>query len=72
MKKCFETNANIFMALMQIRSTPICPRLPCPATLLFNRLTRDILPKFNRHPVLCNNDESNLISVLNDPKQAKT
>ena len=36
MKKCIETNEDIHLALLQIRSTPLEPGLPSPATLLFN------------------------------------
>ena len=55
---CIETNADIYMALLQNRSTPISPRSPSLAMLLFNRPKRGILPKFNRLLVLCNNNES--------------
>ena len=37
MKKCFEANIDICMALLQIRSTPIKPGLPSLATLLSKR-----------------------------------
>ena len=52
------------MALLQIRSTPISPRLSSPSVLLFNRFTGCIQPKSNRQPVLCGNDESNHIMFL--------
>ena len=49
------------------------PWLPVPAMLLFNRPTRGILPKVSRQPVLCDNDKSNLIALLErHPRQAKT
>ena len=41
------------------------PGLPTPATLLFNRPTRGIVPRFSRSPVLCNNDKSNLTLLVN-------
>ena len=44
-KKCFETNADIYMVLLKFRSTLISPRLPSLAVLLFNRQTRSILSK---------------------------
>ena len=53
------------MALLQIRSKQIIPRLLSMATLLFNRQTRGTLPRFNRQLVLCDNDKINL-SVLVD------
>ena len=49
-KKCFETNAEIYMALLQIRSV--------------NRQTIGILPKFNRQPVFCDNIEINIIAII--------
>ena len=58
-QKCHETNTDINMALLQIRSTMISPRFPRQPTLLFNRLTRSIPPQFNRQLVLYDNDESN-------------
>ena len=36
MKKCIESNEDIHVALLEIRSTPIEPGLLRPATLLFN------------------------------------
>ena len=60
----------IYMALLQTRSTPINPWLPSPATLLFNRLTRGILPKFSRQVMLCDNDERNFIMFLGEQSQA--
>ena len=40
MKKCLETNADIYMASLQIRSTLLDPGLLSLATLLFNRPIR--------------------------------
>ena len=37
----------------------IDPWLPCPATLLFNRLTRGLLGRFFRPAIICYNYESN-------------
>ena len=39
------------LTLLQIISAPICKALSSPATLLFNRQIRDLLPKMNREPV---------------------
>ena len=36
MKKCIETNEDIYEVLLQIRSTPLEPGLLSPNTLLFN------------------------------------
>ena len=58
------------MALLQIRSILVSPRLPHLAILPFHRSTRDILTKFNREPALYNNDESNHIAPLGRQPQA--
>ena len=42
-EKYFETNADIYMALLQIRSTLISLRLPSIAKFLLERLIRDIV-----------------------------
>ena len=57
MRKCFQTNTDVCLTLLQIRLTPLGPRLPCPATLLFNRPARSLLLKLNRPPVLFDKDE---------------
>ena len=58
MKKFIETNTDIYMALLQVRSTPVGPCLPSLAAQLFNKPARDLLPKFSRPPMLFDNDES--------------
>ena len=68
MKKSYETNADMCMPLLQLRSTPIGPRLPSLATLLFNRLARSMLQRFSRPPIICDNDERNHAEL----KQAAT
>ena len=47
MKKCFETNTDVNLALIQIRSTQIGTGLTSPATIPFSRLIEGILPKQN-------------------------
>ena len=60
------------MALLQIRSTLASPRLASLVTLLFNRLTRSILFKFNRQPVYVIIMRENLLYSQKDKaKQAK-
>ena len=59
MKNCFETDVDINMALLQIRSTPIGHGLLSLVTLLFKRPSRALLPKFRRPPMLFDNNESN-------------
>ena len=58
-------NTNIFVALLQIRSILISPRLQCLATLLFNRHTRGLLPKISRPPMFFDNDENNHTILIN-------
>ena len=59
MKKCYETNADIYMSLLKIRLTPVNPKVPNPATLLFNRPARGLLPRLSRTPIIYDNNESN-------------
>ena len=49
MKKCYETNADKYMSLLQIRSTPISPGLPSPAMFLFNRLATSYCQDSTEH-----------------------
>ena len=58
-KKYFETNTDVYLALLQIRSTPLGPRLLKPTMLIFNRLARDLLPMFSRLPMLFDDDDNN-------------
>ena len=68
--KCFETNADIYIASSEIKSTLVSPGLPSSNTFVLNRLTRSILPNFNRKPVLCDNNESNDTALLERQPQA--
>ena len=43
-QRCLDTNNNVNLALLQIRSTPMSAGLPHPSTLLFNKLITGILP----------------------------
>ena len=61
MTKCFEINADVYMASLQIRSTSISHTLPIPAMPLFNRLTRGILYKSSGPLVLYDNNVSGLV-----------
>ena len=51
MKKCFDTNVDVNLVLLQVRSTPVCPCLPIPATIIFNRPIRDLLYWINLSPM---------------------
>ena len=66
MKKCFETNTDVCLGLLQIRLTPLGPRLPGQATQLFNRHLKGLLTKYSRLPVLFNNDEKLPVLFNND------
>ena len=70
MKKYCKTNDDVCMALLQINSIPLSPWLPSLATLLFKRLARGLLPKFNRPPILCDNDENNYMTFVNRQSHA--
>ena len=52
------------MSLLQIR-TPISPRLPRPAMLLFNRPSRGILPRFSRPSILCKKMMASILLLTN-------
>ena len=56
-KKCFDTNVHINIALLQIRSPLVGLLLPSPPTLLFSRPIRGPVPKIDRTPITCNNDK---------------
>ena len=55
-KKCTDTNLDIHIALLQIRSAPLGADLPSPAMLLFNHPIRGIIPIINRLPFNSNNN----------------
>ena len=56
-KKYLDTNNDVNLTLLQIRSTPMSAKLPSPAMLLFNRPIRGLLPQMNRGPININNDD---------------
>ena len=47
-KKCTDTKSDIHIALLQIRSTPLGPKLPSLAKPLFNHPITDMMPIINR------------------------
>ena len=49
--KCFDTNNDDILTLLQIRSIPIGTGLLSPAMLLFNRPIRGLLPPMNGEPI---------------------
>ena len=52
-----DTKSDMDIALLQIRSTPLGPGLPCPAMLLFNHPIRGIMPILSRPLISTNNDD---------------
>ena len=50
MKKCFDANKDVTLALLQVRSTSIGNAFPSIATILFNRLINVLMPKIKRMP----------------------
>ena len=57
-KKCNDTNHDICLAWLQVRSTPIGAGLPSIATVLFIRATERLLPKINIVPINIENDDA--------------
>ena len=57
MNKCFDTNIDVNITLLHIRSTPIGQGLPSLSRILFNRLIQSLLPKINRMPVVNDYDD---------------
>ena len=56
--KCPDTNNNVNLTSMQIRSTPISTGIPSPAMLLFNRPIRSLLSKMNNKHMNINSDDT--------------
>ena len=63
-KKCFDTNNDTYLALLQGYLTPIDPGLPRPVTLLFNRPIRGIMPKLNRPAILFDHDDDHYAALI--------
>ena len=55
--KCIETNDDIHIALLQIRTTPLEPGLPSQVKLLFNHPIQGIMPIINRIPINSDNGD---------------
>ena len=56
MKNCLENNADVNLALLQIRAMAIGPILPSPATQLFMRPIMGIILTMSRMPINFNYD----------------
>ena len=65
MKKGFNSGSDIYIALLQIRSTPLGQGLPSPCTLLFNCLVRGIMPIIDRLLINTNNDDEHHTVLVN-------
>ena len=48
--KMFDTKLNVYLALLQIYSSPIGTDLLSPGVLMFNRAVRELMPKQNTSP----------------------
>ena len=57
-KKCTESSRDIYMALLQICTTPLGPGLLSPATLLFNRQVQGIMPVLDHKPIRQDHDDN--------------
>ena len=57
-QKYLDTNKDVNLILLQIRSTSIGTGVPSPATLLLNRPIQSQLPQMNREPININNDDA--------------
>ena len=55
--KCFDTNKHVYLGLLQIHPTPICPGLPSIVVLIFNRPIRGQMPKLSRPSILYSHDD---------------
>ena len=64
-KRYLDTKPEIYVALLQIRSTLLGPGLPRPAMLLFNHLIRGIIPIINKPLVNSNSDDEHYEVLLN-------
>ena len=56
-KKCFDTNNNVNLALLQMRSTPIGNGWLSPAIVLFIGLISGLLTKIHKTPMLYEYDD---------------
>ena len=57
LEKCMDSGGDIYMALLQIHTTPLGQGLPSPETLLFNCPVCSVMPVIDRKPVIVDNDD---------------
>ena len=65
-KKCIDAKSNMLIALLQIRSTPLGPGLPSPATL--DHPIRGIMPALSRLPISPNNSDEHYDALVKTKK----
>ena len=70
-KKYFDTKSDQHIDLFQIRSTPLGPGLPCPATLLFNNPIRGIMPTINILLISVNNSHEHYNALVKRQTQKR-
>ena len=68
--KMLITNADTFLALLQIRSTQLRLGSPSPATVLFNHPVISIMPVINRAPFNTNNSDNHYEAFLEGQEKA--
>ena len=67
MKKYFDADNDVFLALLQICrhvSTPIGPGLQSPAALMSNRSIRCLIAKLRRSTILFDHDDDHYASLI--------
>ena len=65
MKKCFVSEGDLHIAMLQLRTAPLGQGLQSPATLLFTHPVRDIIPVIDRLPITTDNDEEHHKALTN-------
>ena len=67
-KKCFDANADVNLASLQIRSTPLGPGLPHHLMLLIKHSIRGILPVLCRSTINDDNNDDHYEDLVDKPK----
>ena len=70
MKKWLDTNNNIYLALLEILSTPISPGLLSWAALLFGRPIRGLEPKLSRFLILFEHNDAHYFTFTQRQRNA--
>ena len=63
-QKCFDTDNDVYLALLQIHSTLMGPGLPSPAALMFNIQIRDSNVKTKQISILFNHYDDHYIVLI--------